>query len=48
MKLFLAVLTIVTFLGFAETAFADSTILISTPGSVGLCIRQAEGVITCR
>lgn len=48
MRLFLAVLTIVTFLGFVESAFAEST-LVSTPGKPAtMCIRIASDVVVCQ
>ena len=48
MKGLLTVLTIVTFLGFVDASYATSTTIIDTTGSGGLCIRLADGIITCR
>lgn len=48
MRLFLAVLTIVTFLGLTEAVFADS-VIVNTPGKPStMCIRIASGVLVCQ
>lgn len=48
MRLFLAVLTIVTFLGWTEAVFADS-VIVNTPGKPStMCIRIASNVLVCQ